>query len=388
MKKTLLLTLLLCVSCLMNAAGSKTVNVTTAGGLSGLISTAEQTTITNLTVTGSIDASDVKFMRDDMTVLADINLAGANVMAFSGGGGTYPYDYTYAANEMPTFSFYKINEYVGKVTLKNITLPNTLTSIGKGTFEGCNGLTSITLPNTVTSIKEAVFNNCTGLTSIILPNSLTSIEDYAFNGCTGLTSITLPNSLTSIGDYVFWNCNRLTSINLPNMLTSIGDGAFRNCSGLTSITIPSTLTSISGFAFYNCTGLQKISVAHTVPPTIKESTFGGVNKVTCELVVLTGKTSSYQAVDYWKLFGLISESSFATDVRPTPAQQVASVKVYVANQSIVVKGAPQGEGVAVYGLNGVLMQSEVSQGNDLMIPVDAGAIYLVKVGGQTFKVAF
>lgn len=41
---------------------------------------------------------------------------------------------------------------------------------------------------------------------VTIGNSVTSIGDYAFKGCSGLTSVTIPNSVTSIGDYAFLYC--------------------------------------------------------------------------------------------------------------------------------------------------------------------------------------
>ena len=47
-----------------------------------------------------------------------------------------------------------------------LTLPNSVTSIGDGAFRGCRGLTKLTLPNSVTSIGESAFKNCSGLSKI------------------------------------------------------------------------------------------------------------------------------------------------------------------------------------------------------------------------------
>lgn len=102
--------------------------------------------------------------------------------------------------------------FVLKTLSGELTLPNSVTSIGDYAFEDCAGLTSITIPNSVTSIGYGAFNGCTGLTSITIPESVTSIGDFAFRGCTGLTSITIPDSVTSIGDYAFYICSGLTSI--------------------------------------------------------------------------------------------------------------------------------------------------------------------------------
>jgi len=65
----------------MNAAVSKTVNVTTAGTLSTQLTTTEMTSVTNPTVTGNIDARDFKFMRDGITNLAVLDISGVNVQS-------------------------------------------------------------------------------------------------------------------------------------------------------------------------------------------------------------------------------------------------------------------------------------------------------------------
>ena len=57
-------------------------------------------------------------------------------------------------------------------------------------FQGCSGLTELTLPNSITSIGDYAFYSCRGLTELTLSNSLTSIGKYAFKGCIGLEKIT------------------------------------------------------------------------------------------------------------------------------------------------------------------------------------------------------
>ena len=129
---------------------------------------------------------------------------------------------------------YSHNLYINDVEVKDLVIPNSVTSIGDYAFDGCSGLTAVTIPNSVTSIGNYAFDGCSGLTSITIPNSVTSIGWDAFAYCSGLTSVTIPNSVTSIGDRAFYECSGLTSVTIPNSVTSIGWGAFEGCSGLTS----------------------------------------------------------------------------------------------------------------------------------------------------------
>ena len=101
-------------------------------------------------------------------------------------------------------------------------------------FYGCTSLKSITLPNSVTSIGNLAFTGCTSLKSITIPNSVTSIGDWAFSGCTSLESITIPNSVTSVGYNAFSGCTSLESITLPDSVTAIGTEAFSG-SALTDV---------------------------------------------------------------------------------------------------------------------------------------------------------
>ena len=137
-------------------------------------------------------------------------------------------------------------------TIKNVTIGNSLTSIGPSAFYNCTGLTEITIPNSVTSIGPSAFLGCTGLTEITIPNSVTSIDSGAFYYCTGLTDVTIPNSVTSIGSSAFYNCTGLTDVTIGNSVTYIGSGAFdgtgyyNNCSDGEFVYVDNCLVGFKG----------------------------------------------------------------------------------------------------------------------------------------------
>ena len=204
--------------------------------------------------------------------------------------------------------------------LTSVSIGNGVTSIGSSAFYGCKGLTSVhisnlaawchttfssnvsnplyyahhlylnnteitelTIPNSVTSIGNYAFNGCTNITSATIPNSVASIGDDAFNGCTGLTSVTVGNNVTSIGNTAFGGCSGLKSITLPHSVTSIGHGAFSDCSGLTSFDIPDGVIGLGQYIFSGCTSLQTISIPKSVNTIIPQyqgydiSPFTGIN---------------------------------------------------------------------------------------------------------------
>ena len=154
--------------------------------------------------------------------------------------------------------------------ITNITIPNTITTIGNYAFYNCTGLKSLTLPDSVTKIGRSSFYGCSGVTSIDFSNHITSIDEYAFYGCTGLKSLVIPDSITTIGIAAFRECSGLKSLTLSKNLTKIADSTFEECSGLTSVILPDSVTTIEGNynhsygAFGNCKNLKKVLIPDSV----------------------------------------------------------------------------------------------------------------------------
>lgn len=164
MKKLFSIFILVLVSSFIDAQVSKTINVTTAGKLSTLLTGTEKTTITNLNVTGNIDARDIKYMRDEMSALKVLDISMVNILAYYGTDGTTPYFPDNLANEMPWFSFSK--DYSGNTTLKSISLPYSITSIGCYAFQSNTSLEYVCINSLVNSIDVQAFIGCSALKTI------------------------------------------------------------------------------------------------------------------------------------------------------------------------------------------------------------------------------
>ncbi|MBP3834958.1 MAG: leucine-rich repeat domain-containing protein [Prevotella sp.] len=142
--------------------------------------------------------------------------------------------------------------------LERITLPNSITRIGKTAFsEG--GLTSVEVPGSVETIEENVFKNCKQMTTAVLNEGTKYIKLETFAGCKNMTSVTLPEGLLTIEKQSLAFCSKLPSITIPSTVTSIGDYAFVSNSVMTSINIPAVAVLGKG-VFTLCDNLENITV--------------------------------------------------------------------------------------------------------------------------------
>lgn len=271
--------------------------VAKAGELSSIIPSNEKYTITSLKISGVLNGTDVKFIRemagiayrsDDAIVktqgkLVELDIQNVNIVK---GGDSYRKDYT-------TDECFDLNSNTGKFkipkemfaycNLEKIVLPSNLTEIGHTAFLSCSSLVSLTIPQNVKKIENQAFFSCEGLSSITLPEELISIGDTAFAFCNSLIDISIPESVTYLGllyhmpittlhlpdnlEYLggFTNCTKLTSIEIPQKVTSIGDYGFAFCSSLTSIVeIPEGITTIGEYMFQSCNKLTEVHLPKSI----------------------------------------------------------------------------------------------------------------------------
>ena len=154
--------------------------------------------------------------------------------------------------------------YPQGLTAASYSVPRGIATLGDDAFHACESLTAVEIPDTVTSIGDYAFSGCSILTSVSIPESVTSIGKGAFSGCSSLTSVSIPEGVTSIGNDAFSDCSSLTSVSISESVTSIGDYAFSSCSSLTSVSILEGVTSIGDYAFRSCSSLTSVSIPASV----------------------------------------------------------------------------------------------------------------------------
>jgi len=187
--------------------------------------------------------------------------------------------------------------FIGCTSLKSVTIPEGVTSIGGSAFSGCTSLKSVTIPSSVTSIYSTAFNSCSSLTAINVDSSnahYSSLNGVLFDkaqtqlvcypaGKTG--EYTILEGVTYIYGSAFSDCTGLTSIILPSSITSIGGSAFSGCT-MTSITIPEGVTSIGNYAFSSWTSSQTIYVQGKVNEEAAVAAWGYYWALSCSAAIV------------------------------------------------------------------------------------------------------
>ena len=241
-KRQLLFVMFMLLGCLSIQAADDdlitkqiTIKLDKAGTLPNKIGSTKKYQITNLKIIGEINGTDWCFIREmagrnyellkTAGKLSILDLSDARIVEGGGPCVSYHGNIWHTSNdELCMYAF------SGCSGLTSLTIPSSVTEIGRETFMGCSGLTSLTIPSSVTSIGWSAFSGCSGLTSLTIPSSVTSIGYYAFSGCSGLTSLTIPSSVTSIDDNAFSGCSGLTSIYVyPEKVPILGTGVFSGC---------------------------------------------------------------------------------------------------------------------------------------------------------------
>ncbi len=201
-----------------------------------------------------------------------------------------------------TYSDRDNNTYSGSISVPETVTNNgteySVTTIGESAFKG-SAVTSVSMPESITSIGRYAFFGCENLESVVLPESLTTLGSSAFSSCKSLKAIKIPSVVTTIPDRCFSGCSSLESVTIPEGVTTIGDGAFFGCN-LKELTLPSTVTMIEIGAFLSNNRCQSITCNATTPPNLGENVFG-YNASTTVKVPLQSIVAYRQAVG-WKNF--------------------------------------------------------------------------------------
>ena len=206
--------------------------------------------------------------------------------------------------------------------LTEVTLPATVTALEHWAFHACSSMEQLRFAEGLQVIGAEALSG-TAAASFVLPDGVTTLEDGAFNGSFELKEINLPDSLTTVGENPFQRCDLLTdirispdhsvlemkdsvlfsrtdhrlisyptgaeaesytvpegteiiganafsdheflySVTFPEGLKEVGYGAFSSCKGLTEIILPDSIETLGEYSFAFLPGLKKASIPATL----------------------------------------------------------------------------------------------------------------------------
>lgn len=180
------------------------------------------------------------------------------------------------------------NGFIENHNITSITLPDSLTMIGRSAFYMCTGLTRIDIPENVTTIEGLAFGFCRNLSEVNIPekalitdrnaffatpwldakeaeSDLLIINNVLVSGYNAEGEVRIPDGVTHLAGSSL-SFTRITKVYLPKSLVVIGNSAFSTSIFLEEVHMKDNVTSIGEFAFEDCRKLKKIEI----PKSVKE----------------------------------------------------------------------------------------------------------------------
>lgn len=110
------------------------------------------------------------------------------------------------------------------------------TSLKEFSLPGCHSMKSVTLPEQLETIGGDAFSEWDSIEEIIVPDNVRTIEEQAFNQMGALKSLQLPDSLKRISSFAITNCEKLTELHFPEKADTIEAGAIYRCPNVSRFT--------------------------------------------------------------------------------------------------------------------------------------------------------
>ena len=210
----------------------------------------------------SVGGKDYQSLRNIQHIAIGNSITEIGEDVFNPAGATYWLNLTgiTLSNNLQTIGK---NAFIGRRSVRNFALPNSLITIGEGAFSSCVSA-KFSFGSSIETIGKNAFLNCASMQNITIPNSTTSLGESAFQNCSGATTLSIGGGIRTISAKTFYGCSSLKRIDIPNNVININDNAFANCTSASALTIGSGCKTIGNYAFATNTSLKTVTMGDKV----------------------------------------------------------------------------------------------------------------------------
>jgi hypothetical protein len=173
-------------------------------------------------------------------------------------------------NEVKVLHLYPRTSEVTRLVIPPHVQGYRVSVIAKKAFYECTKLRRVDLPPFLRSIEDEAFGLCeklgdlesprfskSKLEEINLPDSITHIGKGAFEGTLALQKVVLPHNLAMLPEALFYD-SAVSDVTLPDNITEIPTACFYDCRNLRRIVLPASVTKVAKDAFHYCTNLEEV----------------------------------------------------------------------------------------------------------------------------------
>ncbi|MBQ0068814.1 MAG: leucine-rich repeat domain-containing protein, partial [Bacteroidales bacterium] len=206
-------------------------------------------------------------------------------------------------HHLPSYLLYRVK------SLKTLTIPEGVTSIGKNPFGYCENLREVNF-NAVKCVADPAITNSnyawfgdTHLYTLNIGEKVELIPEYLAYNQDSITEYNIPESVKEIGRYAFYSCAQLKIMQLPRNIEKIDDYAFyKNEVMKGDVYIPATLKYMGKYIISDCDNVGNIIVEAPVASPIHKNAFGDDIHRKHWLIVPCGSAQSYKEAEGWTRF--------------------------------------------------------------------------------------
>lgn len=162
--------------------------------------------------------------------------------------------------QIPYGPKYIEDEVFGDCPYANITMPDSMETLGAALFENSKNLVNVKLPANVKELPPYLFSGCSALAKVTMPNMVNGFSEGLFNGCCSLIDIPFRAGIKELPESCIAGCSSVKSLVIPGTVEVIGNGAAAGCTGLVTLVLPAALKELAEDAFEGCNSIRNIRI--------------------------------------------------------------------------------------------------------------------------------